>query len=92
MTREGTDVVLAEKDLTAVAHGVRAGPHESGNIAAYLCVLALPPSPLGLALGLTRLSAVYYLMLTAVLVLHATGLVAARAGYERRRAGRTTAW
>ncbi|MER6980539.1 hypothetical protein ABT317_27105, partial [Streptomyces carpinensis] len=47
--------------------------------------LALPPSPLGPVLGLTALPAVYYLLLTAVLVLYGVGLVAARARYERRR-------
>jgi Mg2+-importing ATPase len=38
VTREGADVVLAEKDLTAVAHAVVAGRHAGGNIATYLRV------------------------------------------------------
>ncbi|GGV70651.1 magnesium-translocating P-type ATPase [Streptomyces thermoviolaceus] len=36
VTREGADVVLADKDLTAVAHAVVAGRHAGGNIATYL--------------------------------------------------------
>ncbi|MGX4691133.1 magnesium-translocating P-type ATPase [Streptomyces sp. JNUCC 63] len=54
--------------------------------------LLLPPSPLGSWLGLTALPAVYYLLLTAVLVLYAGGLLAARTRYERRRAERGTVW
>ncbi|WEP00447.1 magnesium-translocating P-type ATPase [Streptomyces sp. FXJ1.172] len=36
VARESADVVLARKDLTGVAHAVRAGRHASGNIATYL--------------------------------------------------------
>ncbi|MEU0675340.1 magnesium-translocating P-type ATPase [Streptomyces sp. NPDC006172] len=36
--REAADMVLGEKDLTAVAHSVRAGRHASGDIATYLRV------------------------------------------------------
>ncbi|MFF7468963.1 magnesium-translocating P-type ATPase [Streptomyces sp. NPDC008092] len=36
VTREAADVVLAEKDLTAVAHAIAAGRHAGGNIATYL--------------------------------------------------------
>jgi Mg2+-importing ATPase len=46
--------------------------------------LLLPSSPLGAPLGMTVLPAVYYAPLTAVLVLYAAGLRAARARYERR--------
>ncbi|MGW1213731.1 magnesium-translocating P-type ATPase [Streptomyces sp. NPDC002499] len=38
VAREGADVVLAEKDLTAVAHAVAAGRYAGGNIATYLRV------------------------------------------------------
>lgn len=38
MAREGADVVLAEKDLTAIGHAVTAGRHSSANIASYLRV------------------------------------------------------
>ncbi|MFB7509853.1 magnesium-translocating P-type ATPase [Streptomyces broussonetiae] len=38
VARESADVVLARKDLTGVAHAVRAGRHASGNIATYLRV------------------------------------------------------
>ncbi|MFF4602951.1 magnesium-translocating P-type ATPase [Streptomyces sp. NPDC001339] len=36
VARESADVVLAEKDLTALDHAIAAGRHSSGNIAAYL--------------------------------------------------------
>ncbi|WP_249416863.1 magnesium-translocating P-type ATPase [Streptomyces sp. TS71-3] len=36
VAREGADVVLAEKNLTAVAHAIGAGRHAGGNIATYL--------------------------------------------------------
>uniref|UniRef100_UPI003EBE4F69 magnesium-translocating P-type ATPase n=1 Tax=Streptomyces tabacisoli TaxID=3156398 RepID=UPI003EBE4F69 len=36
VAREGADVVLAEKDLTAIGHAVEAGRHSSANIASYL--------------------------------------------------------
>ncbi|MFI7296706.1 magnesium-translocating P-type ATPase [Streptomyces sp. NPDC050121] len=36
VTREGADVVLAEKDLTAIAHAIAAGRHAGQNIATYL--------------------------------------------------------
>ncbi|MEU7060599.1 magnesium-translocating P-type ATPase [Streptomyces sp. NPDC046197] len=38
VARESADVVLAEKDLTAIGHAVAAGRHASGNIASYLRV------------------------------------------------------
>ncbi|MGA5897233.1 HAD-IC family P-type ATPase [Streptomyces venetus] len=38
VARESADVVLAEKDLTAIGHVVTAGRHASGNIASYLRV------------------------------------------------------
>ncbi|MEV5988796.1 magnesium-translocating P-type ATPase [Streptomyces sp. NPDC052051] len=38
VAREAADVVLAEKDLTAIAHAVAAGRHAGGNIATYLRV------------------------------------------------------
>ena len=36
VARESADVVLAEKDLTAIAHAISSGRHSSGNIATYL--------------------------------------------------------
>ncbi|MCI3239288.1 magnesium-translocating P-type ATPase [Streptomyces spinosisporus] len=36
VVRESADVVLAEKDLTAVGHGIEAGRYAGGNIATYL--------------------------------------------------------
>jgi Mg2+-importing ATPase len=36
VARESADVVLAEKDLTAIAHAITTGRHSSGNIAGYL--------------------------------------------------------
>ena len=36
VARESADVVLADKDLTAVDHAIAAGRHASGNIASYL--------------------------------------------------------
>ncbi|HEY8980993.1 MAG TPA: magnesium-translocating P-type ATPase [Streptomyces sp.] len=38
VARESADVVLGEKELTAVGHAVTAGRHSSGNIASYLRV------------------------------------------------------
>ncbi|WP_445078260.1 magnesium-translocating P-type ATPase [Streptomyces hayashii] len=38
VARETADVVLAEKDLTAIGHAIAAGRHAGGNIAAYLHV------------------------------------------------------
>ncbi|RII20466.1 Magnesium-transporting ATPase, P-type 1 [Streptomyces sp. YIM 130001] len=36
VARERADVVLAEKDLTAIDHAIGAGRHSSGNVASYL--------------------------------------------------------
>ncbi|MFF3122539.1 magnesium-translocating P-type ATPase [Streptomyces sp. NPDC057908] len=36
VTRESADVVLADKDLTAIDHAITAGRYSSGNIATYL--------------------------------------------------------
>ncbi|WP_425587126.1 magnesium-translocating P-type ATPase [Streptomyces violaceusniger] len=38
IAREAADVVLAEKDLTAIDHAITAGRHSGGNIATYLRV------------------------------------------------------
>ncbi|MFJ2769255.1 magnesium-translocating P-type ATPase [Streptomyces sp. NPDC087300] len=38
VARESADVVLADKDLTAIGHAIAAGRHSSGNIATYLRV------------------------------------------------------
>ncbi|MEU3843172.1 HAD-IC family P-type ATPase [Streptomyces sp. NPDC028635] len=75
------------------AAGARGGPGGSGRrpgpvawaaLALVAVGLALPPSPLGPALGLTALPAVYYALLAAVLAVYAVFLLAARARYERR--------
>ncbi|GHI06025.1 magnesium-translocating P-type ATPase [Streptomyces cellostaticus] len=70
--------------------GRRPGPVARAAIGLAVIGLALPPSPLGPVLGLTALPVVYYVLLTAVLVLYAAGLLAARKGYERRREARGT--
>ncbi|MCN9244978.1 magnesium-translocating P-type ATPase [Streptomyces sp. RY43-2] len=62
----------------------RPGPVARAAVALAVVGLLLPPSPLGPWFGLTALPAVYYLLLTAVLVLYAAGLLAARRRYERR--------
>ncbi|MGW2911844.1 magnesium-translocating P-type ATPase [Streptomyces asoensis] len=38
VARENADVVLADKDLTAIGHAIAAGRHAGGNIATYLRV------------------------------------------------------
>ncbi|WP_329533220.1 magnesium-translocating P-type ATPase [Streptomyces sp. NBC_01450] len=38
LARESADVVLADKDLTAISHAITAGRYSSANIAAYLRV------------------------------------------------------
>lgn len=38
VAREGADVVLADKDLTAITHAIGAGRHAGRNIATYLSV------------------------------------------------------
>ncbi|MET7488716.1 magnesium-translocating P-type ATPase [Streptomyces sp. NPDC005538] len=38
VARESADVVLAEKDLTAIGHSIAAGRHAGGNITTYLRV------------------------------------------------------
>ncbi|MEU0249293.1 magnesium-translocating P-type ATPase [Streptomyces sp. NPDC006235] len=38
VARESADVVLVEKELTAIGHAITAGRHASGNIASYLRV------------------------------------------------------
>ncbi|MFC9429470.1 magnesium-translocating P-type ATPase [Streptomyces sp. NPDC056987] len=48
----------------------------------------LPLSPLGPALGMPPLPALYYLLLAAVLALYAVGLAVARGRHERRHEGR----
>ncbi|MGW3493221.1 magnesium-translocating P-type ATPase [Streptomyces sp. NPDC001020] len=60
------------------------GPVAWAAIALAVIGLAVPPSPLGHALGLPPLPLLYYLLLTAVLALYAAGLMAARARYRRR--------
>ncbi|MFJ3307288.1 magnesium-translocating P-type ATPase [Streptomyces sp. NPDC086549] len=62
----------------------RPSPVVWGAIALGVIGLALPPSLLGPRLGLTALPAVYYLLLTAVLLLYAAGLLAGRARYVSR--------
>ncbi|MFH8391432.1 magnesium-translocating P-type ATPase [Streptomyces sp. NPDC018036] len=65
----------------------RPGPVAWAAIALSAVGLVLPASPLGPALGLTALPAVYYPLLGAVLVLYAVGLRAARTRFGRRHDG-----
>ncbi|MEU6770494.1 HAD-IC family P-type ATPase [Streptomyces sp. NPDC046759] len=62
-------------------------PGPVGWAAAFLAAvgLAVPPSPLGAALGLTALPAPYHLLLAAVLGLYALALTVARSRHARRR-------
>jgi Mg2+-importing ATPase len=64
----------------------RPGPVAWAAVALAVIGLALPPSPLGPALGLTGLPPLYYALLTAVLLLYAGCLPAARVRHERRSA------
>ncbi|MEV7394192.1 MULTISPECIES: cation transporting ATPase C-terminal domain-containing protein, partial [unclassified Streptomyces] len=66
------------------AVGRRSGPVARAAAALAVIGLLLPPSPLGPPLGLTTLPAVYYPLLTAVLVLYTAGLLVARTRYARR--------
>ncbi|MEV7391765.1 MULTISPECIES: HAD-IC family P-type ATPase, partial [unclassified Streptomyces] len=66
--------------------GRRPGPVARAAAALAVIGLLLPPSPLGPPLGLTTLPALYYLLLMAVLVLYAAGLLVARACRGRREA------
>ncbi|WP_438306659.1 magnesium-translocating P-type ATPase (plasmid) [Streptomyces sp. HUAS TT11] len=68
------------------AEGRRPGPVAWAAAVLAAIGLLLPPSPLGPWLGLAALPPMYYLLLTAVLALYATGLVGAKARYERRHA------
>jgi Mg2+-importing ATPase len=68
------------------AGGRRPGPVAWAAIALAVIGLALPPSPLGPALGLTALPPLYYALLTAVLLLYAGCLLLARVRRERRSA------
>jgi Mg2+-importing ATPase len=64
----------------------RPGPVAWAAAALAVIGLALPPSPFGPALHLTGLPPLYYALLTAVLLLYAVCLPAARRRYERRYA------
>ncbi|WP_309505986.1 HAD-IC family P-type ATPase [Streptomyces pyxinicus] len=82
-------VMLLLRGGRHLAEGGRPGP--VGWSAALLAAvgLALPPSPLGAALGMTALPAGYHLLLTAVLGVYAVTLVLARRRHDRRGTGRT---
>ncbi|MGW2418508.1 HAD-IC family P-type ATPase [Streptomyces sp. NPDC001709] len=71
-------VMLLLRDGRRLLCGGRPGP--VGWAAALLAVvgLAVPPSPLGAALGLTALPAAYHLLLAAVLGLYALALTVAK--------------
>lgn len=77
-------VMLLLRDGRGLARGGRPGP--VGGAAALLAVvgLAVPPGPLGAALGMTALPAAYHLLLAAVLGLYALALTAARIRHTRR--------
>ncbi|MFI6356914.1 magnesium-translocating P-type ATPase [Streptomyces sp. NPDC050743] len=78
-------VMLLLRDGRRLARGGRPGP--VGWAAAFLAAvgLALPPSPLGTALGMTALPAPYHLLLAAVLGLYALALTVAASRHARRR-------
>ncbi|MEV6293347.1 magnesium-translocating P-type ATPase [Streptomyces sp. NPDC051896] len=78
-------VMLLLRDGRRLARGRRPGP--VGWAAAFLAAvgLALPPSPLGTALGMTALPAPYHLLLAAVLGLYALALTVAATRHARRR-------
>ncbi|MFI1764495.1 magnesium-translocating P-type ATPase [Streptomyces sp. NPDC020800] len=88
--RPGGGTPVTEGRGTPDTAGRGPGPVTRAAIGLAVIGLALPPSPLGPALGLTALPALYYALLTAVLALYAAGLVAARKGYERRCAAKGT--
>lgn len=79
-------VMLLMRAARRGAEGRMPGPVTWAAATLAAVGVLLPPSPLGPMLGLTALPIVYYLLLAAVLVLYAAGLLAARARYERRRA------
>jgi hypothetical protein len=66
------------------ADGRKPGPIGWAAAALTAVGLVLPVSPLGSLLGLTPLPPLCYLLLAAVLVLYAAGLMAVRARDERR--------
>jgi P-type Mg2+ transporter len=78
-------VMLLLRDGRRLARGGRPGP--VGRAAALLAAvgLAVPPSPLGAALGMTALPAAYHLLLAVVLGLYALALTAANLRHARRR-------
>jgi Mg2+-importing ATPase len=77
-------VMLLLRDGRRLARGGRPGP--VGWAAAFLAAvgLAVPPSPLGTALGMTALPAPYHLLLAAVLGLYALALTVAATRHARR--------
>ncbi|MFF4687107.1 magnesium-translocating P-type ATPase [Streptomyces sp. NPDC001307] len=76
-------VMLLLRDGRRLARGGRPGP--VGWAAAFLAAvgLAVPPSPLGTALGMTALPAPYHLLLAAVLGLYALALTVAETRHAR---------
>ncbi|MFF7352675.1 HAD-IC family P-type ATPase [Streptomyces filipinensis] len=78
-------VMLLLRDGRRLVRGGRPGP--VGWAAALLAAvgLAVPPSPLGAALGMTALPAAYHLLLAAVLALYALALTTTRIRHTRRR-------
>ncbi|MGW0998977.1 magnesium-translocating P-type ATPase [Streptomyces sp. NPDC002520] len=88
-----TENLITQALVMVLLRAVRrwTGPVTRSALVLAVAGLALPVSPLGPMLGLTALPGLYYVLLTAVLALYATGLVAARTRYERRIDGRTRA-
>ncbi|MGJ5752622.1 Mg2+-importing ATPase [Streptomyces puniciscabiei] len=78
-------VMLLLRDGRRLARGGWSGP--VGWAAAFLAAvgIALPPSPLGAALGMTALPAPYHLLLAAVLGLYAMALTMTTKHPARRR-------
>ncbi|MCC5473761.1 cation-translocating P-type ATPase [Streptomyces sp. NPDC059680] len=78
-------VMLLLRDGRRLTRGGRPGP--VGWAAVFLAAvgLAVPPSPLGAALGMTALPAPYHLLLAAVLGLYALALIVVIARHARCR-------
>ncbi|MGW7529924.1 cation-translocating P-type ATPase [Streptomyces sp. NPDC054783] len=78
-------VMLLLRDGRRLTRGGRPGP--VGRAAVFLAAvgLAVPPSPLGAALGMTALPAPYHLLLAAVLGLYALALIVVTARHARCR-------
>ncbi|GHE01407.1 cation-translocating P-type ATPase [Streptomyces alanosinicus] len=75
-------VMLLLRDGRRLARGGRPGPVGWAAVLLAVVGLAVPPSPLGAALGMTALPAAYHLLLAAVLGLYALALTVAKVRSE----------